>query len=84
VLQLPKFCVAPDGTILWPYTMDCGCRLIEMLKETDPTFINALVAACPAHAEKSQRIAAEDDSELPKKYALVNNEYLPRLTTDEL
>jgi hypothetical protein len=88
VLKVPLFCVAPDGTLLWPYNMDCGCRIKEILKSaeqgttTSNTFLHVLVEGCPNHIDKSRRKQAFEP--ITDNHIVINNDIYPIMATDEL
>ena len=87
VLRLPSFCVAPDGTILWPYRMDCGCEMQKVVGSEkgdtkNTTFVFMLVKACKNHIQKTQEIEGFEPT--MDRHMVIDNEYYLILGTDEL
>lgn len=54
-LLLPRWLIAPDGTILFPKILDCGCKLTNELDENltaKPAYIEIIVESCKKHEEE--------------------------------
>lgn len=82
ILQIPRFFIAPDGTLLWPRIMNCGCKLVENHLAQDD-HIDVIVDACEEHYDKAYSGAAMNDDTLTK-FVITDDETMPVITTSDL
>lgn len=79
-MLLPSYCIAPDGTILWPAIMGCGCRCVRIIgSRPESSEIKILIDSCTKHYDKITH-----NPDLCNDYEFVNDEALILVRSDEL
>lgn len=87
ILLLPSYCIGPDGTILWPYVMNCGCKLEKFIQQKEGAtkekhdYFQVLATACTEHY---RTICVNAGSAKPEKFYDFEGDLLPTGTTDDL
>lgn len=84
ILRLAPFYVAPDGTVLWPKIMNCGCKVEKVIDRTDEQF-NLLIVSCDIHYDDIMRKLNFDSDSMPHKlFKFIDNESLPIVTPGDI
>ena len=73
VCKFPSFVISPEGKLLGPSKMDCGCQMIEIMQKIEK-YRYVKVIACPKHEEAMKNVTPSVSAKIGKDFQIIDDQ----------